>query len=231
MASKTEAVLRKALAQIRSGKGDKARPTLVDLLRREPENQQAWFLLSFVLDDPQKQQYALLQALKIAPTFERARERLQKLRGEDAPTAEIPKPSHVETKFEPTPLDETPQAVPAFFPDSPIPEDLIVPQETAISDEIPEAVVEESASKKRSARGLLVGIIILLLIVIAGYAAINFLPSFVTSVPTATPTNVASQTLPPSWTPTVTFTATSTNTPIPTATSTPLPTETASSTP
>jgi hypothetical protein len=229
MALKTEALLRKALAQIRSGKGDKARPALVELLRREPENQQAWFLLSFVLDDPQKQQYALLQALKIAPDFGRARERLQKLRGEETPTVEIPKPSPVD--LEPAIPEETPQSVPAFFPNSPIPEDLIVPQETAISDEMPEIGIQEPAPKKRSTRGLLIGIVVLLLIILAGFAAITFMPSLLTSVPTATPTVVASQTLPPSWTPTISATVTSTNTPVPSVTSTPLPTEAVSATP
>lgn len=68
---------------IRAGKADVARAQLVELLRTEPANAQAWYLLSFVLDDPQRRQYALLQALKAQPDFERARERLRTLRGEE----------------------------------------------------------------------------------------------------------------------------------------------------
>ncbi|MCW5886871.1 MAG: hypothetical protein KIT07_01975 [Anaerolineales bacterium] len=74
--------LKKSAELIRAGRLDDARNQLVGLLRLEPNNAQAWYLLSFVLDDPQRKQYALQQALKAQPDFERAQERLQQLRGE-----------------------------------------------------------------------------------------------------------------------------------------------------
>jgi len=73
----------------RAGKLDAARGQLVELLRQEPGNAQGWYLLSFVLDDPQRRQYALMQALKAEPDFERAQERLSILRGEASVAAPV----------------------------------------------------------------------------------------------------------------------------------------------
>lgn len=82
MSSNESSTLQKSLDLIRAGKAEQARPLLVELLRNEPDHAQAWFLLSYVLDDPQRKQYALQQALKADPQFERAQQRLRKLRGE-----------------------------------------------------------------------------------------------------------------------------------------------------
>jgi len=95
MQSNGENPLKTALNLIRGGKSKKARPILVEFLRGEPNNPQAWFLLSYTLDDPQRKQYALLQALRFDPQFERAQARLQMLRGEAGRpyTGEISAPS------------------------------------------------------------------------------------------------------------------------------------------
>ncbi|MEX1248667.1 MAG: hypothetical protein WEA61_09300 [Anaerolineales bacterium] len=94
MDRKVAAGLKNSVAWIRAGQTDKARKFLVELLRREPENAQAWYLLSYTLDDPQRRQYALLQAVQIDPEFLLARKRLAKLRGdqieEEAPAVSPP---------------------------------------------------------------------------------------------------------------------------------------------
>jgi len=86
MRSNGENPLRTALNLIRGGNSKKAHPILVEFLRGEPNNAQAWFLLSYTLDDPQHKQQALIRALRGDPQFERAQTRLQMLRGETGRT-------------------------------------------------------------------------------------------------------------------------------------------------
>ena len=211
MAKKTEDILRIAIKQIKAGKGSKVRPELIALLRREPEDSQAWYLLSFTLADPQRQQYALLQALRLKPDFEKARDRLSKLRGEETPTSKAP------TSTAPAPSEPEPavseKTVPAFLDQK---EE--VPPKDVFSFEESERGDETKGSKPRQkVLPLLLAIIVIGLLVFAAWV---FLPSLAGTPPTATP--VASRTLPATWTPTpITPTATSTRTPTPTSTPSP----------
>ena len=218
MAPETEVALRKAIAHIRAGKASRAQPILVGLLRVEPNNAQAWYLLSYVLDDPQRQQYALLQALRISPEFDKARKRLQKLRGEA-----------IETEIaiqEPLPVDareETVKPAPAFFEESTKTEEEIRPQETASESEL----TEEPPATKSPRRTLLFALLVIIVAVLAYFAVTMYIP--VVNVATrASATPIASQTLPATWTPSIQATQTSTRTLQPTFTATIEPTLTPS---
>jgi len=225
MAQKTESLLRKVVAQIRSGKVNKARPVLVDLLRREPNNEQAWYLLSFVLEDPQQQQYALLQAIKINAEFEKARKRLGKLRGEPEesakPFVETPEPA-----TEPVPVESSPEdqlrSAPTFVEET--------SDEKTSSEQIEAIIRSEPFEKKPRSRSFLrafsIIVILLVVAVLAYFAATTFLPGV--GIPTATPTVLASRTLPATWTPTLQSTATATIAPTRTPSPTQAPTETIS---
>src|SRR3990172_3241062 len=129
MDRKVQAGLKKALGWIKQGKLDKARPLLVGLLRGEPQNPQAWYLLSYTLDDPQRKQYALLQALRADPDFARAGERLEKVRGGEV--GELPIDSK-ETLEERRPSDTQPLERPVIAekePPAPAPSETTSPTE------------------------------------------------------------------------------------------------------
>jgi hypothetical protein len=213
MVKKTEDILRNAIRQIKAGKGGKARPELVSLLRREPENSQAWYLLSFALDDPQRQQYALLQALRVKPDFEKASKRLSRLRGEEGPAPTVP--IVAEPAREPEPAAVAENTVPAFIEqkEETPPKDAFSFEETGKDDDT------SGQKPKRKVLPLVLGILVIILLI---FAAWIFLPNLAGAQPTATP--VASRTLPATWTSTPippSSTATASSTPIPTATATP----------
>lgn len=213
MAPKTESVLRKAVAQIRAGKAAGARGPLVDLLRREPDNSQAWYLLSFAIEDPQRKQYALQQALRADPDFEKARTRLQALREEPVATSQPAFETDEEAAAPPI-VVELEKTTPAFI------------QEPAKPAEIGSKFREPMGDKpRRSKAGRYLFFVFIILIVLAlVYGALIYLPGI--SIAPASATPVASRTLPPTWTPTVQPTATATRTPVPTATPTVAATET-----
>lgn len=213
MPPKTEKTLRTAVKLIKSGKSAKARPDLIDLLRREPNNAEAWYLLSFTLEDPQRQQYALLQALRITPDFQKARTRLSKLRGEVTGATEPvmqPRTEQGEADSE--------KPTPAFFDE---------PAETNRKATIePENDQQkEPPFPKRRGKWLPV-VLIMAFLGLLVFAAWLFLPSLELTQPTATP--IASRTLPATWTPSIEATQTSSSTPQPTMTPTIEPTMTPS---
>lgn len=82
--------IKRALELIRSGKLDAARPILLEVLREDETIEQAWFLLSYTLPPGDKQEYALNQALSMNPEFDRAQERLDRIRGVDVEPATQP---------------------------------------------------------------------------------------------------------------------------------------------
>lgn len=157
MSAKEVSPLKKIADLIRAGKIDKARPQLVELLRAEPENAQAWFLLSYALDDPQRKQYALMQALKADPNFERAEARLRQLRGQP-PLPPRSKPAQPVYRSEP----------PAPAPVAPAPPPQPAPV-SSLEDSL--RAEQEPAAKKPS--GLRRGLVAILLI--AGFAALFWL--------------------------------------------------------
>lgn len=88
--------LKKALEHILDKDHASARKLLVRVLRKDPKNESAWYLLSQALEEREKQVYALQQALRINPENGRVRARLEKLRAMDSEgkvQASIPEPA------------------------------------------------------------------------------------------------------------------------------------------
>lgn len=73
--------LKTAADLLKSGNTKDARPLIIQVLRDDPENLQAWYMLSFAVPRQDKQIDALLHLLKLDPTNEKAKSRLQKLGG------------------------------------------------------------------------------------------------------------------------------------------------------
>ena len=79
MDEKTAAELRKALNYLRAGKTKDARPLIVQILKTNPEVDQAWYMLSFVVSDRSKQIYALQQVLSLNPNHAKAKSKMAKV--------------------------------------------------------------------------------------------------------------------------------------------------------
>ncbi len=189
MSAHAQPDLKKIAELIRAGKGEKARAQLVELLRTQPDNAQAWYLLSFVLDDPQRKQYALRQALKFQPDFARASDRLRSLRGEAPPPAPKPQPA----------LEAPPPPItPAFAPASDLEE--MRPQEPV-------------APRKSPLRAVLIGLVLVGLLALAWFFGGDLLSGGQGVAPTAT--NPPFRTLPAVWTPTGDGSVEATSTPEP----------------
>lgn len=101
MDEQTSIDLRRALDLLKAGDAENARPILVRLLKEDPNIEQAWYMLSFVVSENTKQKYALEQALRINPANQKARDRLVKLGGEVA----APAPERDDGEIEPLPAE------------------------------------------------------------------------------------------------------------------------------
>ncbi|MGD8491141.1 MAG: ABC transporter permease subunit [Anaerolineae bacterium] len=77
--------LHQILTYINSGDKARAANLLAKHLVREPDDEEAWYLLSLALEDPAKQTYCLERALAINPKNHTAAARLAKLPAADAP--------------------------------------------------------------------------------------------------------------------------------------------------
>lgn len=197
--------LKKARKLVRSGKLDKARPILTDLLKREESNEQAWFLLSQTLSDREKKEYALKQALRINPDFEKAKEQLQQLDEGITPPGEEPE------ETEPAPLDELEKLALESLGDEKEPESFIPPAEKTFFDEelsSPEETIsspEEPGSRKRRVvvlGSLVIVTLLILALVLSRDWIMDTLSSFGDSQPISTATEIQGfRTLPPTWTP------------------------------
>jgi hypothetical protein len=89
--------LARAAAFLRDHHRNEARALLIDVVRREPRSDQAWFLLSLALDDPAQQRDCLRRALQLNPEHLHARRRLAELdvpqpASPGGPTASMPAP-------------------------------------------------------------------------------------------------------------------------------------------
>lgn len=178
MSASAQPDLKKIADLIRAGKGEKARAQLVELLRSQPQNAQAWYLLSFVVDDPQRKQYALMQALKAQPDFVRARDRLRTLRG-DAPPPPKPQPAP----------EAPPPITPAFAPSADLEQDLR-----------PEPAEPQRSGGRSPLRPVLIGLVLVALLALAWFFGGDLLAGGQGAAPTAT--NPPFRTLPAVWTPT-----------------------------
>lgn len=80
-----EQQMKEAINAARQGETENAQRLLVDLLQQDAEQEQAWFLLSHLVDAPQQQQAYLGKVLALNPAHTQARQRLLYLRqGETA---------------------------------------------------------------------------------------------------------------------------------------------------
>ncbi len=82
--------LREALKLIKSGKNKSARSILVEILKTHPDNEQAWYMMSFAIPVLEKQIYSLEQVLRINPQNEKAQTRLANLKDQPEITQQTP---------------------------------------------------------------------------------------------------------------------------------------------
>lgn len=85
MEPETNLSLKQAANFIRSGDIKSARNVLIQILRDDPDNAKAWFMLSYAVPKLEKQVFALQQSLRVDPFNEKAQRRYTKLTGEAPP--------------------------------------------------------------------------------------------------------------------------------------------------
>lgn len=83
--------LKDAIAAVRTGNKRDAQQQLTMLLDEDPTQVQGWYLLSLLVDSPQKQAAYLSKTLALNPHHEKAKEQLDLLKasGQLAPTASV----------------------------------------------------------------------------------------------------------------------------------------------
>lgn len=91
--------LKKALDLIQAGNPQEARPILVEILKRDSEIEQAWYMLSFVVPNHDRQVYAIKHALRLNPDNPKSRSRLEKLTSGSQP---VPAPAEEALKDSPS---------------------------------------------------------------------------------------------------------------------------------
>lgn len=181
----SSANLRKALNLIRQGKQAKARPLLTQVLRQEPNNAQAWFLLSYALDEAPQQEYALLQALKADPKFERALRRLAQLRGRPLSESEV-----IAAQKHSVPADTAPAVA----------EEQLEQKATPTFAEFVGQPEEIDKQPRRNWLRLIAFGLLVFVLAVAAYAGYQYYaPQLAAAFPSATP--IATRALPATWTP------------------------------
>ena len=85
------ASIQEAIQKTNSGDLQSAQVILANVLRQEPRNARAWYLLSQVIGDRNREIDCLKKVLEIEPNSQQARARLQKLQQGNIPTQ--PKPA------------------------------------------------------------------------------------------------------------------------------------------
>ena len=83
-----DAKLQQAIDASRAGDKIKAQKILVDLLQENPDEVQAWYLLSLLVDEKEQQAAYAAKALALDPAHEKAQERLMQLQ-QAAPAAAV----------------------------------------------------------------------------------------------------------------------------------------------
>ncbi|MCA9900714.1 MAG: hypothetical protein H6654_00990 [Ardenticatenaceae bacterium] len=83
--------LKEAIATIRAGDKQTAQRQLTSLLEENPQEEQGWYLLSLLVDSPQKQATYLSKTLALNPNHAKAKEQLETLHHQNqiAPTSTI----------------------------------------------------------------------------------------------------------------------------------------------
>ena len=83
------ATLNKAAQLLKARDIQGTQQLLIETLKKHPDFEQGWFLLSFTLQDRDQKEFALRRALEINPDFEAARNRLT---GLESPTSDSTQP-------------------------------------------------------------------------------------------------------------------------------------------
>jgi pimeloyl-ACP methyl ester carboxylesterase len=159
----TQRALQTAYQLIKSGKKEAAFSLLASLIKANPNIVDAWYLMGFAVDDPQKQLYAFRQVLRLSPAHEGAKKQVTRLLN-PPPPAPVPAP---ETKLPVEPARPPAPAVVSW-------------------------VEQKQAEKKKptSRAWLWVGFVVLLVCVVvvgATGVATGALPSFSRPTPTRIP--------------------------------------------
>jgi len=89
-------LIEKAIAEAKSGNKAGATKILAQVVRKEPGNVQAWYMLSRVVEEKEQIIYCLNQVLKIMPDSSQAKARLKKL--QSAPTTKSSIPTQTKRK-------------------------------------------------------------------------------------------------------------------------------------
>lgn len=195
-------LIENAAELIRSGKLDAARAILLQVLRQDERIEQAWFLLSYTLPQGDKQDFALNQALRINPEFDRARDRLDQIQGDighKQPSIEENTEVISDEVQETDSISDLESELPAKEIEAN--EEPQFPQETFLEGEKFEEEIEKKGISRRT--WALVGLIILLLIILVIAAFPGILSDLIgLDQPDIEPTVVQGfRTLPPTWTP------------------------------
>jgi len=99
-------MLQQAVAAAQAGDAAGARRILSELVRQHPREARAWYLLSQVVEQPERAEYCLKKVLEIDPQNAKARQRLETLKTGSPPAAPHPAPH-------PTPPPAAPEVRPA----------------------------------------------------------------------------------------------------------------------
>jgi hypothetical protein len=222
---------------IRSKQLPKAQRLLVEYIKKNPNSEQAWYVLSTAVDDPRKQIECLQRVLRINPANAEAQTRLmQVMAAQAAPTAaeqsaaSEPPPDLPIQPVEPEPIEPEPPAKPL--------EPAMVIDTELSSLRSKAKFVKPRKPRKRWPRIVILLLLIMLALIVSGYLLLNSFnqaanpfagPATVeivmtvpiatpapTETPTVTPTpSITPTRYPPTWTPTPAPTKPPTRTPTP----------------
>ncbi len=92
MTDSTQAELQEALRRIKSGRPHEAYPILDALLRADPDNDNAWWLMAHAVNDSQYKRTALENVVRLRPDFTEARRMLDALGRQPASSAALQSP-------------------------------------------------------------------------------------------------------------------------------------------
>ena len=248
--------LRQAEKALHEGRVQDARLMVVEYLRRVPDSEQAWWLLSFAVPEDQQQIDCLQRVLRLNPDNQEARERLAKLEktGSLPPfqaainpfvtTANVAEPADRPEPVEsPVPAEQVPEATGGEKPSSlaldsmssEIPQgEVDFPIYIAPPSSPPESTAASPPAKKPGKHtgmiilGIILGIILLILAIVAAIKYTQIQAEVEKQRQIAQQTQEIAQVL--TNLPRPTRTPTETSTPTPTRTRTRTPTRTATST-
>jgi hypothetical protein len=226
-------VIAAATQLVKTGRLDQARDLLIHFIAQNPNSEQAWLLMSYVISDPVKQKDCLERVLTINPDNQVAKSKLaivlKKLMESSANEKKEPVPEAASVRIgipEARAVPSIPAAVPAPAAPKEKPHG-IASKDADVS--IPIADIRNASmgnGKSLLSKGWIriaaIGLAVLVLIILAAamfFGIIGPALSKRSPTPTSTPETIYIMTLPEAWTQTLTSTPTYTF--IPTSTSTP----------